>query len=368
MRKRFLFCLACMAALSFSGCWDKAELESRGFVISLGIDKAANVRGFDVFMTLPNVAAIAGKDGTEGNNRTILHAQADALSAAMHAADASVGQSLYYGHTKIAIFGANCLMDATLFKQSINSLDRNSELSQKLIILATEGAAAEILAAKSPGEPLIGTFVANFYKNNEDSVNATVKTDLEQLLLALNTTGHAILPRIAIEDGEVKLSGAAVLKDAALAGWLDEVQTRGYLWLHGEGKGAILTVPHEGLRVPFRILQCKRTLTFEEVEGRLICRVKLDAKGSVEEMTVSPDMLIDDDTLNTLARQFESEIERELQETFALFQNEYRMDAPNLLGSLYKQNPSLYRKYAQDRDEAFCNMQLETDIHISIVR
>jgi len=372
-RLRIMLCLA--AALLFTGCWDKMELEDRGFVISIGIDKAGGESAFDLTMTLPNVAAIAGKDGAEGENaRTLLHAQADALSAAMHKADAQTGRSLHYGHTKIAVFGADFLSDAELFKQAINALDRSSEVSQKLILLATEDTAADILAAKSPNEPLIGTFVSNFYKNNADNLHITVAMNLEQLLLNLNTTGHAILPRITVEDGDIRLSGAAILKNAALTGWLNETQTRGLLWLRGEGEGTLLTVPYDdpatarNRNVPFRTTHCTRTLAFRDTEDGLVCRLTLHAMGSIEEMTVTPDMLIPNDTLQTLSRQFEREITTELQQAFTLFQTEYGIDADHLLRELYKQNPNLYRQYADNLDAAFRQMTLETDIRVTITR
>ena len=376
MRKRLWLSL-CAVLLLCTGCWDKAELENRGFIVSLGIDKAsddAEDTAYDLTMTLPNIAAIAGKDGAEGETRTLLHAQADTLAAAMRMADAQTGQTLYYGHTKIAVFGANVLSDEILFKQAADALGRNNELSQKLIILATEDSAAKVLDAKSPNEPLIGTFVSNFYKNSADDLHVTVRADLEQLLLQLNTTGDIIIPRISIEDDEIRLSGAAVVKDAALAGWLNEAETRGLLWLRGEGVGTILTAhlpsptAEKPLHVPFRTLRNRRTLSFHESADGLVCRLTLRATGSIEELTVSPDMLISDDILHILSQKFEAEITREAAQTFALFQTEYGVDAADFLRTLYKQNPGLYRKYVQDPEDAFRQMTLEADVHVTIVR
>jgi len=364
MRKRLALGLFSLVFF-LSGCWDKVELENRGFVISLAIDKSGS--SFAVAMTLPDVASIAGKDGG-GANKSILRAESGAVSAAMHSADTYAGQKLYYGHTKMAVLGADCLADAKMVLQAFDALTRNAEISQKLVVLAAEADASAVLDVTPQNEPLVGTFVSNFYKNNADSVNVTVKTDLEAIWLSLRRTGHAIIPRIAIENDEIKLSGAAVLKDGALAGWLDEAETRGLLWLRGEGKNALLTVEYDGAIVPLQAVHCARELSFAEDGKRIVCRVGIQVSGSVEEMRAGFDEMIDEADLEALARLFAEQIEQEVLATFDKLQTEFGMDGLDLRNELYKRNPALLARFDADWDGTFAGMAAEVSAVVSILR
>ena len=351
-----------LITLLLGGCWDKVELESRGFVVSLGIDEAGGA--FALAMTLPNVAAIAGKDGG-GEAKTILRTQDASLAAAMHNANAEAGQRLSYGHTKMAVFGEECLTNADMLLQATDALERNAELSRKLIILAASGNASDMLDAESPGEPLVGAFVSNYYKNNP----VARKLDLEQLLLDLRESDCAILPRIEIDNGAPVLRGAAVLVDARLAGWLDEGEVQGLRWFDGGGEDALLSVDYDGMAVSLRVAQCTRSLSFAENEsGGLVCRVRVRASGSVEGLRLGESALLDERTQNELAALYADEITRELKAVFDRFQTDFRADGLHLRRELHKHAPALFRIYGEDWNAAFANMVPEVSVGVAIVR
>ena len=359
--RRLVFWLA--ACLLLTGCWDAAELENRGYVVSVSIDRADGM--FDVSMTVPDAAAIAGKDDGEAR-RLLLRGQGDSLAAAMWDADGKIGKSLFFGQTKLAVFSAECLTDADMLARAADALSRGSEWSRKLLILAADGnvRAADILEAESPGEPLVGAFVSNYYKTG----GAAVKLDLEGLTRALNTTGCVVLPRAAVEDKKIVLSGAAVLKDGALAGWLDEGETRGMFWLRGAGAGALVTADFDGEPVPLHVTQCARRLAFfEDAEG-LVCRVAIRASGSVESLARMPNTLPDAGLLEALSGLFAEAIADEANRTFAVFRDGLAADALDFREELYKREPALYRRYAADWDSAFAGMRLEADVQVTLLQ
>ena len=357
-------CAVLAACLLLTGCWDKVELENRGFIVSMGIDKDNGQ--FSLSMTMPDAAAIAGKDDG-GERRLLLHGQGESLPAAIRDADSGIGKSLFFGQTKLAVFGAECLADADMLSQAADALDRGSEWSRKLLILAADESvsAADVLNADSPGEPLVGTFVSNFYKTNESPV---VKTDLERLTHALNTSGVAVLPRAAVEDKKIVLSGAAVLKDGALAGWLAAEEVRGLFWLHGEGENALVTAMYENVPAPFHVAQCTRSLAFAEDNEGLVCTLRLRVAGSVESLMLAPDMLTDGGVMAELSLLYADEIAAEAARMFDILRDEFAADALDLQEELYKREPDLYRRFADDWASAYAGMRLETDVVVKLLR
>jgi len=363
---RRISALLVVLCLLLTGCWDNVELENRGFVVSMGIDKQEG--GIALTLTVPDAAAIAGKD--DGGERLLLHGQGASLAAAIRDAGSGIGKTLFFGQTKLVVLSTAVLFDADMLSQVLDTLDRGSEWSRKLIILAADEnlRAADVLGAESPGEPLVGTFVASYYKNGANAESMAVKTDLEHVVHALNASGDTVLPRAAVEDKKIVLEGAVVLRRGMLAGWLGADEARGLMWWKGEGENALVRAEWENIPVPFHVTHCTRSLSFGEDEEGLLCRLRIHAAGSVESLALSPDMLIGDDTLDALEAVFADEIAKEAVALFEILRDEYAADALDWREELYKQAPDLYRRYANDWENAFAGMRLETEVDVRLQR
>ena len=460
---RFLI-LCLLMLLSLTGCWDKVELESRGFVVSIGVDrfepgdkeshnnpdassdkkslnktedkeedkeeeekeeeeekceeeyeekkskdgeeeeentpnnllknrnendqqtkKAEKEAGdsekavsigftdgkpmdsrFTVTMALPNLGAIVGNGG-EDKTKSIKMADDKTIAGAINIANVHSSQKLYFGQAKNCIFGEDILRDSELFKEALDSLERNQDISRTLIILGTSARAEEILKTDVTGEPLVGMFISNFYKNNASAAAVTFPLNLERLISDLRATGNAILPRIETAGSEVKLSGAAIIRDFSLAGWMNDQQTRGYLWYFGKGKGAELITEYNHVPVPLRVSEQKSKVTFAEENGRIIVFVNIRAEGSAEEYTLMHDTtLSQEDVLKELEKRYAQLIANELLSTENLFQKKYAMDGFGLLDSLRKQNNNLYLKYKDQWDDAIANMEMVPIVSVTI--
>ena len=364
--KRALMLFIFILAGTITGCWDKVELENRGFVNALAIDKAEESETrFAVTMALPSKEMLVSKGSAE-NGREIKHQKGRTLAAAMHLVDVSSSQNQYYGHAKAAVFGEGLMADADLFKETLDALTQNPEISRKLIIVAAEGEAGAkaILEAETPGEPLFGLFMQNFYKDSRERAGRAFRLDLQTLIRQMRTSGAALIPKVTVTDNELKLSGAAVIKDFKLTGFLDEKQGRGYLWATGRADGAILEAAFEGRLVPLRIIRTRANTTFQEENGQIHCRIDVHARGSIDGYAFGKKTFENRANITTLEQACANLIADEIVALTHHLQHNVQADALQLKEQLRKHNPHLYTQHADNWDTIFQHMHIFPDVRV----
>ncbi len=368
-------------SLMLSGCYDKVEIENRGFVISMGIDKFSESENkkeqsktpsfegdsykdrFLVSMALPNVAALIGKAAGEQKVKTVKTASNETISAAMHTIDSYSSEKIYYGHTKVVILGAKLLEDEALFRETIDALERNREISRKGVVLASDDVIGT-LEAEVSGEPMVGIYVSKFYKNNANLSAVAFKKDLETIIRELRSSNSTIIPKITSSGKDIKIGSAAVIKDFKLTGWLNDSETRGYLWLKGTAKGAQLVTEYEGNHIPLSIYKTKSKLKFSEQDNEIICQVDVAAKGTIQEFIFSDETLFDETKMQQLSQKYEQEISKEITKTYELFYKQHGIDGFFLAEEIRKKAYPIYQKH--QKEDIIKKIQVVPNCHVEI--
>lgn len=393
MKKTKITIVIIIVTMFLTGCWDKIELEDRGFVITIGLDgykkneaekdedkKPAEIDGkqnesrYVVTMALPNVAELSSGNGSSGGEagdgstkaKSIKKAASETVSGGMRLIDAYSSQKLYYGHSKACVIGKDILKEPELLKEAIDALERNKEISRKLIILASKGSAEEILNANAPGEPLIGMFVSDFYKNNLKNVGITFRQDLENIIQQFMAYNNTVIPEVSLENNEIKLGGLAVIKNYKLEGWLNDVQTRGFLWINNDKLGGEITASFENSFIPMRITNKETKVEFEEKDGKINCYINVLVDGNVEEYKFAESILLNSNKLENLQKEYEKVIENEVYETVDILQHDFETDALGFKELCRKNYYKIYQKYADDWENAFKDMRINAEANVCI--
>jgi len=326
------------------------ELENRAFISAIAIDAyEQDIEGaikfhapdteykFVATVSVPN-------NGANTENRTTLTTMSDAFMPALSLIRLGMPQQPYYGQTKVVVLGEGLLNNAELMRQTLDGMERNREISRKIIMLTCEGNAADILKAEIAGQQF-GMYIANFYADKHSALGVAFKKDLENTLLDLRSSNGTIIPRVAMHEGIVELSGAAIIKDFKLVGWLDDSEVRGLLFAKGKGENARVTTDFDGTRVPLRLISQRSKLNFERTEYGLVCKLEIRAKGSVEGYHInSVKNISSEESIAQLSQSFANEIAAEVSTTFAHFA-EVGVDGFGILERLRKFNYDLYKEF-----------------------
>jgi|GEM_PF-1407818 len=391
--------IAVVFLFALTGCYDKVELEDRGFIMTIGIDKyqeddtkteveedgkknQENEKNGENF----NIAGYSEKDSEkseeenkdkdisvitfdneEDNNRftvtinransqqegsessrgnSTIVANSDTIAGAINLINLYSNQHVYLGYAEAIVISESILRDPELFKEVVDTLERHKEVSREIFIVTTEGKASDSLLENLKSDKMLGMFISKFYRNNNSFGSSRVfHKNLEDLSKSLRQTGHAIIPKLATDNGNVKLNGVAVIKDFKLVDWLNGSSIKGYLWVLGKGEGITISVEANDTFVPLNINKNTKKVTFRENNDQLICEINLKINGTIEGYNFTEVGLFDENLLDELSRKYEEVITNEVKETFHLFQDVYMIDGFEFFEMLRKRDNDLYEKF-----------------------
>jgi len=378
-----------IALLSFN--WDRIELESRAFVVTLGIDGSENDDArFEVSM---NIAHTADRESGGTDEVILRRAEGDSLAHAMGQVEAAISEKVYFGHTKAIVLGEAVLQDAGLLREVVDTLSRNNEINIKATVVATDETAAELLAARPKKQGLLGVYLSGFFNSNLNSTNSAasaVKLDLEHLDLNLLISGSVLIPLITLDsdedddsaedadngdksadagDKEVIISGVAVVRDYVLSGRIEQSCMGGFLWLKQDAAGTrvVLEKSDNDSRLTFLTRHSKARKHFIEENGVLHCRIALNVEGGIQAADYLGDSGLHFDSQGMAAYEddFAAKIKAEAEELFEQLQ-ELGVDGLGLKEALRKKDRTLYRKFASNWHTTYAEMVFKVDVNVKI--
>lgn len=370
-------CLCLLLPVLLTGCYDNREMEDRDYVITMGIDKNDGSDGssrYTVSLGSANLSAMGNKEepsgGSEESKTSAVVVPGDSLSSAIRRADTYSSTQIYLGQLKTVVFGQALLEDQALFTSVLDELERNRDVSEKIILLGAEGKAADYVEAILGKNDTTGLFIWNFYKNTAQDVAVTQAVHLEEFLRGLrDTNGQGILPRINLEQDKLRLGGGMAIANYSYIAPLRDAEQRGYLLMKGQGKGAVLEEKWEDTIIPLWLYKNESKIWFTEEAEQLVCHIQVKGDGSIEGSNLLTDRVYDERTIKTLENLFENNIKTEIENTIKIAQQEHGKDIFQLGPMLKRKQPSLYHKFWRQEDSLPSDMAfaVQADVNIRTV-
>ncbi|MBS4961022.1 MAG: Ger(x)C family spore germination protein [Clostridiales bacterium] len=267
MRTKCLFLV--LIPLLFSGCRHTMEMEDRNFVITMGIDKTKD----------GNLMITAETASQEENERTkMIYGEGVTLYEAMNQPENAQNKTIYFGQMKAAVLGQNLLEDGILTERVLNSLEDNSDVSLRLLLLATDGEAREVVEQLGKEGGSSGLFLWDFYQGNAESVGHADRMELNRFLNRYRKENNGVLPLLKVKEDQLLFDGSAVMENNQFCGYLSSEEEKGVLLAEGRGYGVILAgKTQEAFTVEIGKNQGK--FRFYEKGGQPYCELTVKADG-----------------------------------------------------------------------------------------
>ena len=336
---------------TFTGCWDKVEIESRAFVVALGVDKKEE--NYIVTLSVPVIGGkdmpFYGKGGDDDNDDDkqpahIKIGEGQTILEALKNLDAKNDKNLYYGQTKLIIVGEKLLEDRQFFNHALQELEKQLAAPRRIHVIAAEDP-TEILKAKPPGEILPGLYVANIYRDKDKIGGEAFVLDFERLSKTPAT--DVVIPKIERKDNELHLSGAVLMKNSEKVCDISPEELQGFLWCIPSGnEGAVITEN----KVSIKIEKHDVKITFEQTEDFNVICALIDVK--VKSTEDVPDRNI-----------FAETILKEITSTTQALQN-HHLDGYNWLELLRKDNYPLYQQHCENWNEVFAKIKIVPRVYV----
>ena len=334
MLKNLTLVLLVVGMAFLVGC-DKKELEEREYITALGIDTSTLYDGLTNY-----TVTVQTKPTKKGEDQApeVLVSTALSIPSALSQLNLKGNRDIYLGITNTVVLGKDVLENPSTFRHTIDTLTRNSYLSQDAYLLASASTAEHIVRGLTDTNAPTSS---KFHKNNSTTLNQLPQKTIETVANALYETQGAIIPTVEItEQDAIEIESLSVLTNYALAHTVDARAVDSYLLALGYGVGTTINVDYHGTPFAFTITKAGRRVQFGE-QRNLVAVLSYDIAGIVEGAGL--EVLNEGDTAQ-LERLVKEQLVAQVHGSYDELRG-YDVDAFGIFEVLRKYEPYLYGKY-----------------------
>lgn len=378
--------LACLALSIFmagilSGCWSRRELGELAFVLGAGVDRTPDGQ-VQLTLQLARPGALAGAGGEGGGGRGattwVVSEKGTTILDAQRKLAMRISRHINWTHNVILVFGEEAARHGV--RQYTNFFSRSPQSRETAWMFVARGEAKEILETSSQ---LVNTSAQDIGFLALARTGYSVNFKDFKIMLATGGS-NPIASRVEIVERGVTLgpeqeaarhkgaalAGTAVFRDEKLAGWLDESETRGLLWLRGEILKGVITFP--SLTDPGKEMSVEIVRGYTEVEpyydGETVWfTVKIIMEGDLVEQQSTEDIL-ERDVRKAIEETIAREVEEKLRLALDKAQGEYGVDAFDFGTAFRRKYPGAWAELKDRWDEVFAGSYVEFEMQAHLRR
>lgn len=360
-----------MALLLLTGCWDKIEINELAFVIALGIDMEEDGR-YTVTCVIPNLPVYTGKEGgAQDEAKYTKTASASTITGAYKELTTRLNKELNFEHMEALVLGDSLFQDPDKLKQLANHVDRNAQYSKKIPVLAAKGKAADVLEAPTTDANAVGQYISGIYENNASSIIRHFEVSLQEFISKMSGEEiNFLLPVILLEEEEISIENAMVLKDGRNSGIMELKDMERYSWLRNFTTGLEypLSLSHGVVSMEIEESKCKYGYAMD-AEGRLTISLSIEAYAKIGEYAFDRgDDLAEESIRNEIERLASEQIKSDVTTMLAAMQTVYQADICGLNEDMKFQNKKLYLETQDIWQDVFANANFAVDAEVTVRR
>ncbi|NPV54333.1 MAG: Ger(x)C family spore germination protein [Firmicutes bacterium] len=379
---------------TMTGCWNRREIETLGFVLAVGIDQAREEGKVQLTVQVakPFAIGVGGQAGGGGGamqekpfwvvsstGYTVFEAVRNFLSQSP--------RRLCWGHNRFILIGEELARKGV--QDVLDVFVRDGEPRWRAWIVVAKGARAsdlletEFELERMPAEAAMGIIQGS--RMGLSTIGESMLIDFLQKLeeegIDPIATRAEIVPRPQKFDirGELKrekigasarITGAAVFKDDKLVGWLNKPETRGFNWVMGKVRSGIIVIKKPGEEDRFiglEILRAKGGFKPEIKDGRVSVTVRVEAEANVGDIQGFLDPLESPEVWASMERRMAAVIKNEIMAAVAKAQ-ELNSDIFGFGAELNRRNPEKWAELKDRWDEEFPRVDVQVEVKAKLRR
>lgn len=381
MVKRIFFHLSVLLPLLLfmTGCWDRLEIEERGFVIGVAIDLVDKDNN-DPTVELTSQFVIPGGIGapTQGGkedqspymNFSETGKSLFSINREMRKATNLVP---FYQHLKVIILSEDVVKQPHLMTNMMDVFIRDHDMRRNVKLLITEGKAKKLLETGQQESPLPAMYINNLLDTSFVN-NATVKPviigDLHGELLMEKSF---IVPKIELMDEHIKYEEVGVFKGKTnqLIGVLDGEETKGLNFITQQIEGGTLELEVDGELTTVEIIDYRSNTEIKgEDKENLQAEVAVEITGNIVE-SFSSQTLLNEEYAVKVEEHTKEKVEDLMELTVDRVQGEMQADVLGMSDILYRSHYELWKEIEGNweyGENYFSQMDINVSADVKIER
>lgn len=375
MIKKTVCVILILMTLLLEGCWNNRNITDLGIITALGIDKASNGNFELTFQIISPSSQGGSQSGSSqsGSSSTIeVSSEGTTMFDAARNIIPKLSKKAYYSQIQLLVISDEVAKDG--LDKIWDFFERDHEISRLFrVIVVKNGTAKSIIEATAPADPIGAVEISDSIDNTALGKNVKIQAFKVSELLSEPLTG--LVTGVIDPDGsnkltDMKVDGGAVFKNGKLAGFLDDDETRGYLFASNQIKSTILTIanPEEaGDLVSVEVISSSGKLTANLINGKPKLGVEIAAYGNIGDEQGGAN-LTDLDDVKKLESECETLIADDIRNMTNESQKKLDSDILNYNDMLYKYHYNDFEKLKGNWNTIYSNTDIDINVQFTIRR
>ena len=357
----YLVGLLLITSFMLTGCWDSTEVNNRSIILELAIDKNDDYQYdpskligdqniYTISYTIPDFGKLSGNESLAKDVENTVEIQAPTIGSSIDDLETKNKNSVSFSHIKAILLGESLLKDKALFRRTLDGLSRDMLIARNVPLIAVNGEARLTTEVENPQQPILGLYIMDYFNNKERAASFFKKQLIGNYIREMDDTGVSTLPvfhleEVKGEEGIVDISGAALIKDYELVGYLTKEEVRSQLFVEGKIKNSPVVIPYNDTLLTYNIKREKSKFKFNETTEGLECLIKIEVEGNISEYSsVGRAKLVKEETIKEVKNLISKEIIKQI-DIGINKSKEMNVDYLGIGQALYRQKPKLWSQY-----------------------
>lgn len=377
-----------LLTLFVAGCWDRKEIENRGYVLGLALDhvaplepkglydinetpQTAGQRKYKLTLEMPKFNKSAEtKEVSKGQSHLIWAGEGESMFAITRMISTKTYFSPFFEDIQILIFSEAVAREGV--GEILDFFLRDAEMRHRVKVFVTPGRAEDILKAKLQVEEVNSTFIAKLTANTNKAPYFVTKGELGRFSQAIRSKTSFIVPMVVVEDQEVRLmKGAIFNKHQKMVGEMSELEILGGKILRRTLKQGLVVVPNPAnpqYLATFEIYEVKIKVNSQVQDDQVLFTVEAVLIGNLGENMVHEQDAVDPVFTKAVEKAIAATVTDSIKAAFSK-QQQLKADVTELGDIVRRHHPDDWKK-VKDRwdEEVFPLAQLDVSVKIQIRR
>lgn len=368
--KRLISIMLCVLLVFLTGCWDSLEINERLFITAIGVDLNTDPEAkgrYSVTYVYPNVGAL-GKNPSQKEVKSVITTTAETPYEASRQITTRTSNPFFFKHLKVIVIGEGLFKRPELIREYFDGLAREYAVNRKIGIIVAEGSAKDVVSTKVDELAIIGGYLNSMLKNNKNAQRFTDQT-FSQIIKDHYFSNASFAPRAIPKAKEYKISGAAIIKDYKLVGWIGEKENRALSLIRDHLKSEIFNAKYKDATIDYVISQHKSNKKVSKESDKLSVDLNIFLEGYIEQYKLGEKIdTFNRDFIDTVESKIEDVVTEEIKGLVNKLQSEYNADVIGIGEYLCKFKPDIWDDVKDQWDEVFPNIDINVNVVVRIRR
>lgn len=387
-KKIFWLIVIVLILLVQSGCWNRREMETLGYVTLMIIDK--NEAGeIELYLGIAKPSGLGGgetgkKAGDIAATRLVVLSRGRTVFEAIRNASMETPRTLFFGQEMGLIITERAAKED--IGDLLDIILREHEFRRLITLYITKSPAIEaalsqpelelLLAKELEGIADKSTLVGKFPNVDINEFSKTMASDVPNPVAPLLVIKEGLQQKKFLEDNSKQvpvtpfIQGMAVFKGESFAGELDTISTRGYLFVKNKIKSPVLVITSPGLEhklVSMEIVKSKADIETKIIDDVPSINVKVKVEVNIVEEMASED-LTKKEAIKEVEKRTAEVIRNEIQKGIDAAQLDLRVDFFGFGKEVHRAHKEYWKKHKAQWGRIFPDVRITTDVEAKLRR